>query len=262
MSQEISRLRAPEVEARLAAGACVILPMGSLETHGPQAPMGDWLVAQEIANRIAAEAAAQGADALVLPAIPYGGEDFFAGVPGGVSLSGGLLQALVEEVLEALVKTGTRRFLVVNGHAGSIGPVEAAARAMRHQYGLLIPALHLWRAAGQLHAELGGVPQSLGHGGDPVYSVALHLVPELCAPDQARQRAPEAPFLGLPITGFGTVRCAGVEFSAPIEVAEIAPGGVACADSRFASAEHGAVIVQRLVAAGAAMIKQLKEQVA
>ena len=50
---EIAKLTAPEVAARIAAGAPVVLPMGSLETHGPQAPMGDFLVAAEIARRIA-----------------------------------------------------------------------------------------------------------------------------------------------------------------------------------------------------------------
>ena len=255
---EIAKLTGPEVAARLAAGAAVLLPMGSLETHGPQAPMGDYLMASAISLRIAAAAAVLGADALVLPAIPFGGEDYFASVPGGVSLTVGLLQQLVEETLEQVLKAGGRRLLVVNGHAGSIVPVEAAARVLRRRHGVVVPSLHLWRVAGAMHAELGGPPASLGHGGDPVYSVALHLVPELCHPERARARHPEAVFLGLPISNFGTVRCAGVEFSAPIEVAENAPDGIACADSRGASAGRGAAIVDRIVTAGAAMLAQLK----
>jgi creatinine amidohydrolase/Fe(II)-dependent formamide hydrolase-like protein len=260
----VAELTAPEVAARLAAGACAILPMGSLETHGPQAPMGDYLLAEAIAERIAAAAlAGHGADALVLPAIPFGGEDFFGLVPGGVVLTPGLLQAVVEEVCGSLLRTGTRRILVANGHAGSIAPVDAALRALWRRHGLRLPALHLWRAAGALHAELGGGAGSLGHGGDPVWSVALHLRPELCRPDRARAReeAP-APVLGLPVADFGTVRVAGVGFAVPTEVEEVAPGGVACADARPGSAEHGARIVARLAAAGAAMVAQLKEHVA
>ncbi len=255
---EIAKLTGPEVAARLAAGAAVVLPLGSLETHGPQAPMGDYLMAAEISRRIAAAAGDRGTDALVLPPIPFGGEDYFAGVPGGIELPGALLQTLVEEVLSRLVAAGCRRLLVVNGHAGSIGPVEAAARALRRRHGVAVPSLHLWRVAGAMHAELGGPVSSLGHGGDPVYSVALHLVPELCRPERAGPRAAEAAFLGLPISNFGTVRCEGVEFSAPIVVAENAPGGVACGDSRGASAERGAAMVERIVAAGAAMLVQLK----
>lgn len=257
-AHRIAELTAPEVAARLAAGACALLPMGSLETHGPQAPMGDFLLAEAIADRIAATAAGQGADALALPAIPFGGEDFFGQVPGGIVLTPGLLQAVVEEVCGNLIRTGARRILVLNGHAGSIAPVEAAARALRRRHDIRIPALHLWRVAGALHAELGGPPDSLGHGGDPVWSVALHLRPDLCRPDRARARQPVPGILGLPVADFGTLHLAGAAFAVPMDVEDVAPGGVACADSRPGHAEHGARLVVRLVEAGAAMVAQLK----
>ena len=65
------------------------------------------------------------------------------------------------------------------------------------------------------------------------------------------------------MSGFGAVRCGEVEFAVPTEVEEAAPGGVApAADPRAGSAEHGARIVERLVAAGAAMVIQLRESVA
>ncbi len=254
----IAELAAPEVADRLTAGACVLLPMGSLETHGPQAPMGDFLLAEAIADRIATAAFAQGADALVLPAIPFGGEDFFGMVPGGIVLTPGLLQALIEEVCGNLIRTGARRILVLNGHAGSIAPVDAAARALRRRHAVQVPALHLWRVAGALHAELGGAPGSLGHGGDPVWSAALHLRPDLCRPERSRERQPVPDILGLPVADFGTLRLAGAGFSVPMDVEEVAPGGVACADSRPGSAEHGGRLVARLVDAGAAMVAQLK----
>jgi creatinine amidohydrolase len=261
VTHRIAELTAPEVAERLSAGACAILPMGSLETHGPQAPMGDFLLAEAIADRIAAAASMlRGADALVLPAIPFGGEDFFGFTPGGIVLTPGLLQAVVEEVCGNLVRTGARRILIINGHAGSIAPVDAACRALRRRHdGLRIPTLHLWRAAGALHAELGGSAESFGHGGDPVFSVALALRPELCRPERARTRQPVPPILGLPPADFGTVRLAGVGFAVPTEHEEVAPGGVACADSRPGNAEHGARIVARLVEAGAAMVAQLKQ---
>jgi creatinine amidohydrolase len=255
VTHRIAELTAPEVAARLSAGACAILPMGSLETHGPQAPMGDFLLAEAIADRIAAAASV---DALVLPAIPFGGEDYFGFTPGGVVLTPALLQAVVEEVCGNLLRTGCRRILILNGHAGSIGPVDAAARMLRRRHDVLIPAMHLWRAAGALHTELGGAPESFGHGGDPVWSVALHLRPDLCHPDRARARQPVGPVLGLPVADFGTVRVAGVSLSVPMEVEEVAPGGVACADSRPGTAEHGARITARLVEAGAELLSHLK----
>ncbi|SDD71930.1 creatininase family protein [Belnapia rosea] len=253
MTHRIAELTAPEVARRLGEGACAILPMGSLETHGPQAPMGDYLLAEALADRIAA-----GSGGLVLPAIPFGGEDYFGMVPGGIVLTPGLLQAVVEEVCGNLLRTGCSRILILNGHAGSIGPVDAAARSLRRRHKVLIPAMHLWRIAGALHAELGGSAESLGHGGDPVWSVARHLRPDLCHPDRARAREAVPPVLGLPVANFGTVRVAGVEVSVPMEVEEVAPGGVACADSRPGSAEHGALLTTRLVEAGIATIAALK----
>jgi creatinine amidohydrolase len=255
----IAELTAQEVAGRIGAGATVILPLGSLETHGPQAPMGDFMLAESISDSIAEAAGSLGADVLVLPAIPFGGEDFFAGVPGGISLSTPVLQAIIEQAVVALHRNGVRHILFVNGHAGSIPAIEAASRSLRRSHDLIIPTLHLWRVATALHEELGGHPDSLGHGGDPVWSVARYLAPGLCHPERARPRIGEPTFLGLRVTGFGTVRCAGVDFAAPIEVEEIAPGGVACADSREGSPELGARIVTRLVEAGAEMVLQLKK---
>jgi creatinine amidohydrolase len=255
----IAELTAPEVASRLAAGAVAILPMGSLETHGPALPMGDYLVAEEIACRIAAAALLKGADALVTPAIPFGGEDFFAGVAGGITLSVATLTAVIEEMAEAFIKTGTRRIMIVNGHAGTIAPADAAARSMRHRHGVIIPALHLWREAGKLHGELGGQPITFGHGGDPVASVTMALKPELCRPEAARAREGSVPYLGVPPTGFGAIRAHGVEFAVPMWVEEVAPGGVAAPDPRGANAAHGKRIVEQLVAAGASICAQLRD---
>lgn len=262
MNHRIAELAAPEAAARLTAGACAILPMGSLETHGPHMPMGDFLLAEAICVRIAERAAGRGADAVVLPPVPFGGEDFFNAVPGGVSLSLPLLQAIVEETAEALIRNGARRVLVVNGHGGSVPAVDAAARAIRRRRGVLVPALHLWRAAAALHGELGGAPASLGHGGDPVWSVALHLRPDLCRPERARPGEPPPRFLGLPVAGFGEALCGGVGFAVPTDVEEAAPGGVSAPDPRGGSAARGAAIVEKLAEAGAAMVAQLRKEAA
>jgi creatinine amidohydrolase len=258
-AHRIAELTAPEVASRFAAGAVAILPMGSLETHGPALPMGDYLVAEEIACRIAASAYAKGADALVAPAIPFGGEDFFAGVAGGITLSVATLTAVIEEMAEAFIKIGTRRIMIVNGHAGTIAPADAAARSMRHRHGVIIPALHLWREAGKLHGELGGQPITFGHGGDPVASVTMALKPELCRPEAARPRDATGPYLGVPPTGFGAIRAHGVEFAVPMWVQEVAPGGVAAPDPRGANAAHGLRMVEQLVAAGASICAQLRD---
>jgi hypothetical protein len=89
--------------------------------------MGDHLLAEAIALRIAARAG----DALVAPALPFGGADFFRGVPGGVALSTPTLTALVTEMLLALHEGGATRLLIVNGHGGNIPAIEDAQRQLQ-----------------------------------------------------------------------------------------------------------------------------------
>lgn len=254
--RRIGELTAPDVAARLAEGHAVLLPMGSTETHGPGLPMGDYLLAEAIALRIADHAG----DALVAPPIAFGGADFFRGVPGGVALSTPTLTALVSEILVALHQGGASRILIVNGHGGNIPAIENAQRALRQSHGVIIPVLHLWKTAGPWQAELGGSLLALGHGGDPVASVALHLRPDLCAAERLVPRAAPAPFMGLPVSGFGTIRAEGVDFGVPIELPEIAPGGVQAADPSGARAELGARIVARFVKAATALLAAMKDR--
>ena len=228
--------------------------MGSTETHGPGMPMGDYLFAEAIALRIA-EAAG---DALVAPPLPFGGVDFFRGVPGGVALSTATLTALVTEILVALNEGGATRILIINGHGGNIPSIEDAQRALRRSHGAIIPVQHLWKSAAPWQLELGGSAAALGHGGDPVASVGLHLRPELCSTANFAPRVAQKPFLGLPVSGFGTIRAEGVDFGVPIELPEIAPGGVQAADPSGANAELGARIVARHVAAGVAILVAMK----
>ncbi len=248
----LAALTAAEVAAR--RGAPVLLPMGSTETHGPALPMGDHLLAEAIAMRIAG----RHGTALVAPVLPFGGADFFGGVPGAIALSHATLAALLREVLEGLAAGGFARVLIVNGHGGSIPAIEEAQRAAP----VPVPALHIWRVAGAWQTELGGPATALGHGGDPVASAALHLFPGLCRPGRLAPGRPAGAALGVPLAGFGAVRLAGAEFNLPTPIETLAPGGVQAADPRGASAERGAVIVERLALAGAAMLHALEAHVA
>src|SRR3981189_416111 len=65
----------------------ILLPLGSHEDQGPHAPMGDYLLAEHVANQIAERASGLGVDTLVAPVIPFGGSNYFGSTPGGIALS-------------------------------------------------------------------------------------------------------------------------------------------------------------------------------
>ena len=74
----------------------------------------------------------------------------------------------------------------------------------------------------------------------------------------AGARAAPAPFLGLPVSGFGTIRAQDVDFGVPIELPEIAPGGVQAADPSGARAELGARILARYIRSATTLLTAMK----
>ncbi|MGI4942805.1 MAG: creatininase family protein [Janthinobacterium lividum] len=256
----LGTLTSAEAAERLGAGATVLLPLGSHEDQGPHAPMGDYLSAERICERIAQRAGAAGHDTLVAPVLPFGGADFFGSRPGGIALGQGTLRLVLRDMLQALLRHGVTRLIVVNGHGGNAQAIHDVTQEILLERGVLIPCFYLWKIAGALLPELIGAERaarSAGHGADPLASVAMHLFPELMRPDLVPV-VPAATRLvaGLEVGGFGTARFAGVEIGVPIELGETAVTG----DAGLCSAETGARITERLVATGAAFVAHMARQ--
>ncbi len=125
----IADLTWPEYHARIRTHL-VVLPVGSMEPHGPHLPLGtDTLVVNYLADRLA-----QQVDALVFPPINYAvyaDEARLGGTfPGMLGLSGHSLQEQIADVLTAAYNDGARRFLVLNGGYCSAGFVAEAIRTV------------------------------------------------------------------------------------------------------------------------------------
>jgi len=113
-SRFLLELTTPEVESYLAAGGdLAILPIGSVEMHGPHQPIGtDTFVAKAFALRIA-----ESANGLILPEVAYtwaGATDGFAGT---ISVEAELMQQLVRAVALKALRAGFRRVLLISGHS-------------------------------------------------------------------------------------------------------------------------------------------------
>jgi len=92
----------------------VILPVGSLEQHGPHLPLNvDVMIPTSLAKMVCEEL-----DAMVLPPIAYGYKSQGGGqlFPGTTSLDGTTLINLTLDILRETYRHGGRRFLVLNGH--------------------------------------------------------------------------------------------------------------------------------------------------
>lgn len=95
----------------------VILPVGSVEQHGPHLP----LFTDTIISEGFAELLAQEVNGIVMPAINYGYKSQPASgggplFPGTIDLNGATLIALVQDILEELIRDGVKQIAVVNSH--------------------------------------------------------------------------------------------------------------------------------------------------
>jgi len=107
-------LTMPEFEAARDQLQTVILPVGSVEEHGPHLPLGtDTFHAIEVARRVA-----ELRPVLVAPPIFYGICRSTREHPGTVSLSGDTLRALIRDLGREYYRQGLRRLVFISGHAG------------------------------------------------------------------------------------------------------------------------------------------------
>lgn len=112
-----------EVEERLADGACVMLPTGSTEQHGPMGLIGT----DTICATAVAEKAAAACGGIVAPPLAYTPAPFNTAFPGTVSISVELFTCLLREVCDGLLSQGFRGVFIVNGHGANVGPARRVA---------------------------------------------------------------------------------------------------------------------------------------
>jgi len=250
-SRIIGDLTFQEVGSALRESSILCLPMGSMEQHGPHLPLNtDTVLAEAFTGRII-ERWGEQHDLWRLPPISIGlsrEHDWAAGTLS-LSVSGmtAVLRDLCREIVHALP---VRNLLIVNGHGGNRGVLEALGRELHGDFGLNLCALHLGAMMSPvMDAE---VPEI--HAGKDETSVMLALAPELVR--RERISGLKAPPAGDTVRATILDPAASWPWSSGDQ--RIAAAGV-IGDARAASVEHGNAIVARIVEATGAVLKKLGE---
>jgi creatinine amidohydrolase len=230
----------------------VLLPMGSHEDQGPHAPMGDYLLAEKLAELIALRACAGGTRTVVAPVLAFGGADYFGPMPGGIAITPATLTAVITDMVASLHRNGLTRIVFINGHGGNVGPIGEVAREVYRRTGMIMPSLYLWRIGYGMLPRIVGAEQAkkvAGHGADPVTSTAMHLFPDLIRNDLIPKGMPQkhCTQLDIPFTALGSGSFDGAEVGLPHEYDEIYNAGVGLGDPTLSSPKTGATLVEQLV---------------
>jgi len=110
-----------EVEDYLKHSDGIIVPIGSVEQHGPNGLIGtDHLCAEVVAKGVGDRIGC-----LVAPTITYGMSQHHLGFAGSATLRPSTLMLVVRDIVQSLAVHGFRHFFFINGHGGNVASVTA-----------------------------------------------------------------------------------------------------------------------------------------
>ena len=221
---ELTTARWPDVEA--GPRRLLVVPLGSLEQHGPHLPMD---TDTRIASAVASRACAGRRGVAVAPPVAIGASGEHADFPGTLSIGTEALALLLVE-LGRHASLHWPATLLVNGHGGNVTAITRALGRLRAE----------GRRCDAWHASLDAAPRddsprgADAHAGWFETSIMLALAPDrvlvaAAAPGERRPLAEIMPAL----------RARGVR--------SVSPNGV-LGDPSGASAAEGARLLDRLVA--------------
>lgn len=110
---QFADLTMEEVTKAADAGKVIILPVGSVEEHGPHLP----LCTDSIQPEFVALEVAKKTGSLIAPPLKYGVCNETRIFPGTISISFHSLHRITREIIEEFVRNGFKRFLILSGHA-------------------------------------------------------------------------------------------------------------------------------------------------
>lgn len=251
-TRRVAELRGPQVGA-LRSDSLLVLPVGSVEHHGPHLPLATDLVVAEAVAEALVERHGDELDLWLLPSLAYASSEAHAGAPGTAQLSATTLLAVLDDLGRSLARLPTPdapgpTLVLLAGHPGGAPLLEVACRELRRRHGL---ATFLALAGVPSDEDDGSAPGEHGmgvHGGHDETSLLLHLRPDLVDLSAARRNVPAA-----------IIEHRHVRFGGPVRfgwLADDVGGDGVVGDPTGATAEHGE---RRFEASVAALVEALGE---
>ena len=183
--REWRKLRADQLREHARQDAIVILPVASLEQHGPHLPVEvDSMLGETVAIRTAHKATALGQTVLVLPVLWTGLSEHHMSFGGTVTLDFAAFSAVVEGVVRSVLRHGFRRIALLNAHGGNENALRTITDEMTPKLGVPIVQFTYWYAAAAAIAKILETQGALMHACEAETSMMLAVRPELVAIDR------------------------------------------------------------------------------
>lgn len=152
-----------------------VLPVGSIEQHGPHLPLiNDYMLAFEISK-----GAAKNTDAnvLIVPVLPLGVSSHHMPFTGTLTLRPETFINILFDVCNSLKCHGINRIIIINGHGGNKPSLELLMRRVRMQLNLKIAVINYWELIPDVIKEV--IKSEIwGHACEFETSIALFVYPQ------------------------------------------------------------------------------------
>jgi creatinine amidohydrolase len=174
-----NELRSVDFAGLSADKTIAILPIASIEQHGPHLPIS---TDTTIANGMLAEVKAslpEGITVLVLPTQEIGKANEHVYGPGTLSLGAEILIPAWTAIGIKVAEAGLRKMVIVNSHGGNVDIMSIVARELRVRYGMAVVSTQ-WSKFGIPDGLVNSDEMKFGiHGGDMETSLMLYFRPDL-----------------------------------------------------------------------------------
>jgi creatinine amidohydrolase len=232
----------------------VVLPIGSVEDHGPHLPLDvDNFLIWNIC-----EAAAQRADGdiLLMPIIPFGYETHHMDFPGTIDIQIQHLLEFVLDVTKSVAHHGFRRILIADGHGSNMPILDLVARrTILETEALCAPFLWPSLALKEIRQLRESGRGGMSHACELETSVYLYLDAERVQMDKARKETaqPQSDFIWNDLTDPGPIRM--MDYWTCFSKSGIN------GDPTLATAEKGRIIFEEVVSNFVRFAREFKSRV-
>jgi len=251
MKHEWVKMTWREVRDRAAGDAPVVLvPIGCVEPQGPHTPTGmEFLMAEALAKEVARRA-----NAVALPAIPFGNSNNFVNIPGTIYIRPETLTRYYEDVYRSVLRAGFSHVLFIAYHIPNQWVLEEAARTVREDLGVLCAWVNPGALAATYLKDLFADPVAArGHGAEPGISLMRFLAADAVDLSGAEQTPAASEFRGFKLVGGGPV-LDGVPIGMPINWDDLYPVSGGYGDPTLGSPDVGRQMFERLAHALSALV--------
>jgi len=172
-------LTAADLSEQVRADAVVLLPVASIEQHGPHLPVGvDSLLCEGVCRR-AAETVAPTSPVIVAPTLWCGMAEHHMAFGGTFTFDLATYRDVLASLVNSIERHGFKRLLIVNGHGGNVAALAAILPDLQRQRSLKIRTTTYFELAQPAMPAILEDQDGVRHACEAETSMMLALAPEL-----------------------------------------------------------------------------------